>query len=193
MTTRKNFWSGASIVLRTPTASDIDKIVADHERTDYDSEAEWLADELHLPRSAQGCRAHWEKEAQEPPKDDNCNLIIVNKEDGLCGFINVFNASPRHGGFSYGISLLPEYRGLGYAEEAVNIVLSYYFNQLRYHRCGIHIYDFNERSIRFHEKLGFTKVGQFRECHFFNGRYHDCLHYDMTAEEFNKNKLEERR
>jgi len=62
------------------------------ERIDYDSAAEWLADELNLPRSVQGCREFWEK--------------------------------------------MP---GKGIAKEAVLLILDYYFNYLRYHRCGIHI------------------------------------------------------
>ena len=56
MCERKNYCRGSTVVLRIPNSDDVGKIIADFERRDYDSEAEWLADELHLPRSAQGCR-----------------------------------------------------------------------------------------------------------------------------------------
>ena len=186
MSERKNYWCGSTVILRTPNDNDVEKIVADFERPDYDSEAEWLADELYLPRSVQGCREFWEKTAKEGPQGDNCNLIIADYSGNLCGFINVFNTSARHGGFSYGISVLPEARGKGFAKEAVLILLDYYFNYLRYHRCGIHIYDFNPRSVRFHEKLGFKKCGQLHECHYFKGKYHDSLLFEMMAEQFNE-------
>jgi RimJ/RimL family protein N-acetyltransferase len=184
MSERMNYWRGEHIELRRPTPTDIDNIVADFENTD--SEAEWLADLLHLPRSAQACREHWERIAKEPPRGDECNLVIVDFSGRLCGFINVFDASARSGGFSYGISMLPEYRGLGYAAEAVRLILDFYFNHLRYHRCGIHIYDYNPRSIRFHEKLGFVQCGHQHECDFFDGEYHDSLLYEMLADNFNK-------
>lgn len=73
---------------------------------------------------------------------------------------------------------------MGIAKEAVLLILDYYFNHLRYHRCGIHIYDFNPRSVRFHEKLGFKKCGQL-QCHYFKGEFHDSLLYEMTAVQFN--------
>jgi RimJ/RimL family protein N-acetyltransferase len=165
--------------------ADVDAIVADFERIDYDSEAECLADELHLPRSPQGCRLHWEQIAKGGPPSDNCSLVIIDHSENLCGFIGVHDTSPRHGGFCYGMSILPEFRGLGYAKEAVTMVLDYYFNHLRYHRCGTHIYDFNPRSIRFHEKMGFVKCGQLHGCHFFEGKYHDSFLYEMISEHFN--------
>jgi RimJ/RimL family protein N-acetyltransferase len=184
--TQKDYWKNGKTGLRKPTMADAEEIIGTIKRCEYDTEADALADELHLPHSAEGCREHWEKRVREEAKDDNCNLIIADVEGKLCGFINVFNAAPRHGGFSYGISMLPEYRGKGMAREAVTMLLDYYFNQLRYHRCGLHIYDFNPRSVRFHEKLGFQKCGQLHECHFYDGKYHDSLLYEMTAERFNE-------
>ena len=184
--TRKNYWSNQDIMLRTPTLSDVEQIVADFERKDYDSEAEWLADELNLPRSSSGCREFWEKISKEGPQGDNCRLVITGHDGILYGFINVFDSSTRHGGFSYGISLFPEYRGKGYAKKAVLLLLDYYFNHLRFHRCGIHVYDFNTRSIQFHEKLGFKKCGHLHECHYFEGNYHDSIQYEMTAEQYNE-------
>ncbi len=61
MCERRNYWRGSTVVLRTPNTDDVGKTIVDFERRDYDSEAEWLADELHLPRSAQGCRYFWER------------------------------------------------------------------------------------------------------------------------------------
>lgn len=186
MNIRKNYWSNANIILRIPNTCDVDRIVSDFERLDYDSEAEWLADELHLPRSAEGCRTYWEKISKEGLQNDKCSLVISDHKGNLCGFINVFNASSRHGGFSYGVSILPEYRRKGFARAAVLMILDFYFNHLRYHRCGIHIYDFNIDSIRFHEKLGFVECGRLHESYFFKGKFHDTILFEMTAEQFDK-------
>ncbi|GHU92014.1 SPBc2 prophage-derived uncharacterized N-acetyltransferase YokL [Clostridia bacterium] len=180
----KNYWQGELVRLRMPEPKDVEKIVENY-RLNPDTEAEWLADELHLPRSVADCRKHWERMVSEPPNGDECSLIICTTDGNYAGTIGIHNTSQRHGGFSYGLSLLPEYRGRGYATEAMRLLLDYYFNHLRYHRCGTHIYDFNPRSARFHEKLGFRKCGELNEAHFFEGKYHNSLLYEMTADMFN--------
>lgn len=43
----------------------------------------------------------------------------------------------------------------GYASDAICIVLRYYFEELRYQKCTVSVYDFNESSLRLHEWLGF--------------------------------------
>ena len=184
MTERKNYWQAEHIVLRLPNMADVDQVVADYGRRD--TEAESFAGEMCLPRSSDGCRANWERIVKEGAEGDNCSLLICNLEGTLCGFLNVFGTSQRHGSFSYGISMLSEVRGKGYAAEAVNLLLDYYFNHLRYHRCGINVYGFNPRSIRFHEKLGFRKCGEMHEVIYYEGKYHDQMLYEMTAEQFNQ-------
>jgi RimJ/RimL family protein N-acetyltransferase len=185
MTTYKNYWRGERISLRSPEPDDVDKIVENY-RNNPDTESDWLADELHFPRSVDSCRKYWERQVSEPQTaGDVCNLIISGSGGELYGFINAFNTSHRRGGFSYGVSLLPRYRGLGYAAEAVTLLLDYYFNHLRYHRCGIQIYEFNLPSIRFHEKFGFRKCGEFHESHYCGGKYHNSLIYEITADQFN--------
>lgn len=39
MSERRNYWCGSTVILRTPNVDDINKIVADFDRRDYDSEA----------------------------------------------------------------------------------------------------------------------------------------------------------
>ena len=46
------------------------------------------------------------------------------------------------------------------------------------------IYDFNEASIKLHEKLGFVHEGRRRRMGFTDGRYYDWILLGMTVEEF---------
>ena len=48
------------------------------------------------------------------------------------------------------------------------------------------VYAFNERSPRFHEKLGCTYEGRLRRMVFTNGRHYDEIYFGMTAEEFDR-------
>jgi RimJ/RimL family protein N-acetyltransferase len=88
------------------------------------------------------------------------------------------------GHFRYGVDVGAEYRGRGYGREAVEILLGYFFNELRYHKCTVGIYAFNEVSIKFHESLGFMREGTLRDMVYTGGRYYDELHYGITDSEY---------
>ena len=64
--------------------------------------------------------------------------------------------------------------------------VGYYFRELRYQKLMATVYSFNERSLRMHEKLGFTFEGRLRRTVFTNGRYYDQLYFGMTSEEFDR-------
>jgi RimJ/RimL family protein N-acetyltransferase len=66
----------------------------------------------------------------------------------------------------------------------VNLVLRYYFRELRYQKCTVQVYDFNDASIALHERLGFQREGRMRRMGYTEGRHFDVLLYGITAEEF---------
>lgn len=70
--------------------------------------------------------------------------------------------------------------------EAIRLFLSYYFNELRFHKCNISVYDYNDASKQLHLSIGFVEEGRQRESKFTNGRYYDILLYRITAEEYNQ-------
>ena len=49
---------------------------------------------------------------------------------------------------------------------------------------SVSIYEFNERSIKLHESLGFKQEGRLRRMVYTNGKFYDEIHFGMTAEEF---------
>ena len=61
----------------------------------------------------------------------------------------------------------------GYGTEAGQLIIRYGFEQLGLHRIGSFVYSFNDRSIRLHDRLGFTREGCRREAVYVNGKYHD--------------------
>jgi RimJ/RimL family protein N-acetyltransferase len=69
------------------------------------------------------------------------------------------------------------YLPIGYAADAIQTVL-------RYQKLTVHIYEFNEASLRLFEHLGFQHEGRLRRMEFTGGQLFDRLYVGITAEEF---------
>ena len=65
--------------------------------------------------------------------------------------------------------------GKGYGTEAILLLLDYAFGTLDFHRVAVGVVGFNERAIRFYEKVGFRKEGVQRDGYYCNRRYHDFV------------------
>jgi RimJ/RimL family protein N-acetyltransferase len=84
----------------------------------------------------------------------------------------------------YGLVIAAAHQRRGYAREAVQLVLRYYFEELNYQKVTVDVYDYNEVSRRFHESLGFTLEGRIRRTLYTDGKHHDELVYGLLREEF---------
>jgi RimJ/RimL family protein N-acetyltransferase len=132
-------------------------------------------------------RATAQRQAEKPilpHQGDNFTFIIETLAGEMVGNIKTLHCNPRFGTFSYGLAVREAHQRQGYATEAIRLVLSYYFRELRYQKCTVHVYAFNEASFRLHEKLGFQPEGRLRRMIFTNGAYHDEVVLGLTAEEF---------
>ena len=108
----------------------------------------------------------------------------VSQGGELLGYIDVWEADARSGVFRTGIKMLDGKAGKGHATRAFSRVLRYYFDELRYQKCGVYIYEFNTASLRFHEKLGFVREGFLRREYYTEGRYYGAVWLGLTAEDF---------
>jgi RimJ/RimL family protein N-acetyltransferase len=99
-----NFWEGEKIRLRAQEPRE--------DYMNYDTEADRMGDIIHFPpaRTAE-------------PSNDEFNFIIENKNGNVVGGISTHCVNRRMGTFKYGISIKREYWGMGYATEAICIVL----------------------------------------------------------------------
>ena len=83
----------------------------------------------------------------------------------------------------YGLTKL-EYRGKGYATDAVRAILRYGFRYLGLERISAITQEENIGSQRVLEKCGFTLEGRERKAKYLAGRRHDKLHYGLLIEEY---------
>lgn len=168
------------------------------EPTDWETYFTWNFDDAQTrplyfippPQSREAVRRWAEQESIRPITDDNVRCAIARIEDDVVvGNIDVHNADPRVGTFTYGINVKRGEQRKGYAREAVLLLLRYFFQERRYQKVYATVYSFNEASTRLHESLGYQLEGRQRRMVYTNGAYHDHLLYGLTVEEFREKHL----
>lgn len=80
--------------------------------------------------------------------------------------------------------------GRGYVPEALVVLASFAFEDLRLHRIQVAIIPRNERSRRVVEKLGFRFEGVAQRYLEINGVWEDHARYAMTSEEWHERRDE---
>jgi RimJ/RimL family protein N-acetyltransferase len=74
--------------------------------------------------------------------------------------------------------------GQWYGTESILLLLDHAFRHLGFHRVAVGVVGFNERALRFWEKLGFRKEGVQRDGYYYDGKYHDFVMMSILEDEF---------
>lgn len=69
-----------------------------------------------------------------------------------------------------------------------NLTLNYCFATLNLHKVVGRVLDFNQKSIRFHQKLGFTLEGRWREHYHDADGYHSLICFGILKKEWDSKK-----
>ena len=179
-----NIWQGERVRLRAVEPEDWKIFNQWDLDSDMARECYWVP----FPKSQEAARKWALDLSLEAPKGDAFNMVIENLEGEFVGTINTHDCQPRNGTFSYGLAIRREYQRQGYASDAIRLVLRYFFQELRYQKCNVGVYDFNEASIKLHESLGFQHEGRQRRIYFTEGEYHDGINLGITREEFEEHR-----
>ena len=180
----ENIWKGEKVRLRA--ANENDGFLFADDKGNTDTECMRRYDYIDFPLAAKEFGKRIDKYMQGESFGHDFMFVIEDADGEAVGFVITFDCDSRMGTFKYGLFLTEKAKGKGYGSEAVRLMLNYYFNELRYNKVNVYIYDFNTPSIRFHEKLGFVKEGRLRQMAYSNGTYHDTVFYGMLKDEFNK-------
>lgn len=102
--------------------------------------------------------------------------VKKKKDDRLIAFIGLKNYNPILKKSVLGIVFDPAYSSKGYGFKAMNMLLDYYFNSLKFSELDLEVNDFNKRAINLYKKLGFKKTGMTTELFenqdvYFDDRY----------------------
>jgi RimJ/RimL family protein N-acetyltransferase len=147
---------------------------------DYD-----LLDQRYPPGSSSRIEEWAERQGRQGFDDQAFSFQMVARTSGeLVGGIATHHCDQRTGVLSYGLHVLPAHRGKGYARDAICLVLRFYFQELRYQKANVAVYDLNQASKGLHVRMGFTEEGRQRRTVFTRGGWWDLVWYGMTVEEF---------
>jgi UDP-4-amino-4,6-dideoxy-N-acetyl-beta-L-altrosamine N-acetyltransferase len=111
--------------------------------------------------------------------DPSCVLLIVENSSGPFGFVQ-FGDVKAGGVSNWGFYTDPNgSRGSG--RKLGKIALHYAFSILKLHKVCGQVIKNNERSIKFHQSLGFFKEGVLRDQQIINGNYHDLVCFGLIS------------
>ncbi|WP_165389133.1 GNAT family N-acetyltransferase [Pseudoalteromonas rubra] len=117
----------------------------------------------------------------------NIRLIVENMEGVVVGFANIVEIDFVNRSAVHGVKFAKEFRGCGYAKDAVFTIMEYAFNQLNLNRLESTILSYNESSIGLYTKAcGWNIEGVKKSAVFKNGKYNDLVMIGITKEEYSK-------
>ncbi|MBK9416642.1 MAG: GNAT family N-acetyltransferase [Flavobacteriales bacterium] len=103
--------------------------------------------------------------------------ITVKENDGFIGLIGFWRIVKEHHLAELGYTLARAHWGKGFASEAIAATLEFGFGTIGLHRVEAITRPRNTASVRALVKNGFVQEGHFKEDIFWNGEFHDSLHF----------------
>jgi RimJ/RimL family protein N-acetyltransferase len=167
------------LVLRRPTAADVDAIVA------VESDQDVAAATPEIGTTPDAVAAYVERQAAiEPFALGECfDLFLELRQSGaLIGLVSLVHREPAQG--QIGWALHGSQRGEGYATEAGVALTRYAFETLELHRVHADTSRTNVKSWRVMERIGLRREGVLREADRTGGRWQDVVLYGITVEDW---------
>lgn len=116
--------------------------------------------------------------------DESVDLLITREGERL-GIISLNEEGDEADRIAeIGLWIHPDHHGNGNGTEAVELITSYGFEQLNYHKIYARAHANNEASKSIWEKLGFEKEGEFRDHTYTMGDYRDVVYYGVLKDEW---------
>lgn len=107
-------------------------------------------------------------------------LVVEERESRKAvGFIDLFDFEPISSRVELGILLFEDYRGMGYAKEAVGLVRNYVFDYLHCHQIIARANVKNEASLSLFRQSGFVEAGVLKDWVRENDGWLDCVIFQL--------------
>jgi len=136
-----------------------------------------------LPMSKAGADEFLERVRQD--KERVWFVVVLKENDrviGEAGLLRMF-----HPWRNTDLSIIigdKEAWGKGYGTQAILLLLDYAFGYLGFHRVSVGVVGFNERALRFYEKVGFKREGLQRDGYYYDHAFHDFVMMSILEDEF---------
>jgi len=124
----------------------------------------------------------WFERTLQAPTNHLLIFEMSNQPRGFVSFSEVSAGGIAEWGF-YAAPDAPKGSGRQIGQAALN----HAFTQLKLHKVCGQALAYNERSIRFHQSLGFQQEGVLRDQHFDGERYHNVICFGLLCHEWQPN------
>jgi len=123
----------------------------------------------------------------ERSDSENGHYWFINNKLGekIIGTFGLLNIDTRKSITEIGYGISPDYWGKGYFKEALTMVLSFLFEELKFYKVWAKTQSNNISSIKALEKSGFTNEGIIRDFYLSNkGERYDAAFLSILKEEY---------
>lgn len=117
--------------------------------------------------------------------DPKKHLLVFETNHQPLGFVN-FNETGIGGIADWGFYAAPD-APKGSGRQLGRAALNHAFTQLKLHKICGQALAYNERSIQFHQTLGFQQEGILRDQHFDGERHHHVICFGLLGHEWQPN------
>lgn len=109
-------------------------------------------------------------------------IIELTGSTEIVGMIDMFDYDPYHHRGGIGIMIHKDFRGKGYASEALEIFVDYLFNHLGFHQAYTSISADNDASLKLFRQQGFMHTGTHKEWRREGDKYVDELFFQKIKQ-----------
>lgn len=142
----------------------------------------WEVSHTLAPFSADVLMRYINQQAQEDiyeAKQLRLAIALKFQPKEVVGFIDLFDFDPFHKRVGVGLVLREQYRGRGWAKEALQSVIAYVFEYLGLHQMYANIGVDNEASLALFSSLGFVESGVKKDWLRVGSQYKDEAIYQL--------------
>lgn len=115
-------------------------------------------------------------------QDSNRHLLIFESQGIASGFINIYQDTSSSIA-DWGFYISPD-APKGTGRQLGNASLQYAFTTMRCNKLSAQVLSYNERSIRFHQNLGFKQEDILRQKYFDGKNFHDVVCFGIFSKEW---------
>ena len=167
----RTYLQGEHLILRAVEPEDMDFMYAVGNDPDC-----WNVSDFTAPYSRFALRQYIESTQCDIYADRQLRLMMVEQGSGqTVGTVDISDFSPRHARGEVGILVRREYRGRGYAREALTLLCDYAFGFLSLHQLAARIPADHEASLRLFRSCGFEECGLLRQWWSVGNAYKDVV------------------
>lgn len=171
MEMKTSYFIGKHVRLRAMEPEDLEVLYV----MENDSQT-WDVTNFNVPYSRYVLKQYMENSQCDMFADRQLRMMVVRcEDDAVVGTIDITDFAPLHSRGEVGIAIRQEYRGKGYAKEALELLCEYALGFLYMKQLTVHIATDNEASIQLFKSCGFIPCGLLKEWWCVEGCFKDVM------------------